>query len=253
MSNQNFALQLYSLRTESAQDFPATLRSVAAMGYKAVEFAGYHGHSATELRQIMDDCGLVSAGTHTHLDTLSDDNLKATAEFNAELGCAYLVVPYVSPEEYGGRQGMMRLAEKLTQASRTAAEYGALVGYHNHTWEFQTEHGDGELPMELLAINTPPEVILQVDTGNAKDGGGDPVEFIEKWAKRVVTVHLKPSAKNFENYFIGSDDTNWQSVFAALNPDVTKHYIVEQERYPEPLTPSECVARDLKFLQGMGS
>lgn len=253
MSNQDFAVQLYSLRDACAQDFPATLRKVADIGFKAVEFAGYHGHSAKEIRQILDDCGLVSAGTHTSLDSVSDDNLKATAEFNAELGCSFLVVPYVSPEQFGGRSGMMRLAEKLTQASRTAAEYGARVGYHNHAWEFQTEHGDGEIPMELLAINTPPEVILQVDTGNAKDGGGDPIEFIEKWQKRVVTVHLKPSSKDFARYFIGEDDTDWKAVFAALDMNVTQHIIVEQERYPEPLSPAECVARDLKFLQGMGS
>ncbi len=249
--NFPFALQLYSLRAESALDFPATLRKVVEIGYKAVEFAGYHGHSARELRQILDDCGLVSAGSHTALDTVSDDNLKATAEFNAELGCSYLVVPYTSPEQFGGRQGVMRLAEKLTQASQTASEFGARVGYHNHAWEFQTAHGDGEIPMEILAINTPPEVILQVDTGNAKDGGGDPIEFLDKWKSRVVTVHLKPSAKDFANYFIGEDDTDWQGVFAAINPNVTQHYIVEQERYPEPLSPSECVARDLKNLQGM--
>lgn len=253
MSNQNFALQLYSLRAESAIDFPATLRSVAEIGFKAVEFAGYHGFSAPELKKLLDDNGLQCAGTHTSLDSVSDQNLQATAEFNAILGNPYLIVPGVGAEYQGSRDGALRLAETLAQASRTAAEFGARVGYHNHSWEWQSVGESGDFAMELLAINTPPEVILQVDTGNALDGGGDPIEFLEKWQKRVVTVHLKPSTQNFEKYFIGEDDTDWKGVFEALSSDATQFYIVEQERYPEPLTPLECVARDLKWLQGMES
>ncbi|HEX9996281.1 MAG TPA: sugar phosphate isomerase/epimerase [Abditibacterium sp.] len=252
MSTPPLSLQLYSLRDDSAKDFAATIQAVAAMGYEAVEFAGYHGLSAPELKKILDDCGLKSAGTHTALDTVSDDNLKETAEFNAILGNPTLIVPYVSPEQFGGREGALRLAEALTQASRTAAEFGAKVGYHNHAWEFQAEHGGGELPMELLAINTPPEVILQVDTGNAQEGGGDPIPFIEKWRNRILTVHLKPFSKDFERYYIGEDDSNWEGILGALEGGPTQFIIVEQERYPEPNTPQDCVARCLKNLRAMG-
>ena len=42
------AVQLYSVRDDSAQDFFGTIAKVAAMGYEGVEFAGYHGKSAAE-------------------------------------------------------------------------------------------------------------------------------------------------------------------------------------------------------------
>ena len=252
MSKTPLALQLYSLRDACAQDLGAVIQSVGEMGYEAVEFAGYFGHSASEIRKMLDDAGLKSAGTHTALDSISDDDLEKTAAFNAELGCSFLIVPYTSPDQFGGREGVMRLAEKLTQASKTAAEFGARVGYHNHAWEFQTQHGDGELPMELLAINTPPEVILQVDTGNAQEAGYNPVEFIDKWKNRIVSVHLKPIAANFENYFVGEDDSDWPAIFAALEGGRTQTFIIEQERYPEPNSPHECVARCLKNLREMG-
>ena len=45
-----FALQLYSVRNECAKDLVGTVTAVAKMGYKAVEFAGYHGRDARTLR-----------------------------------------------------------------------------------------------------------------------------------------------------------------------------------------------------------
>lgn len=251
MTKTPLALQLYSLRDDSAQDFPATIRAVAQMGYEAVEFAGYHNHSAQELKDLLDETGLKCAGTHTSLDSVSDANIEATAAFNATFGNKYLIVPGVGAEYRGTRDGAMRLAEKLTQASKTAAEFGALVGYHNHGWEFEPFGQIGDYTMELLAVNTPPEVILQLDTGNAQEGGADPIAFIETWKSRMRTVHLKPFSKDFERYFIGEDDSDWKGIFEAIG-DTTQFFIIEQERYPEPNTPQQCVARCLKNLREMG-
>ena len=66
-------LQLYSVRNDCAKDLPGVLRAVARMGYEGVEFAGYHGRSAKELRQLLDDNGLKCCGTHTGLNTLLGD------------------------------------------------------------------------------------------------------------------------------------------------------------------------------------
>ncbi|MDP6107122.1 MAG: sugar phosphate isomerase/epimerase, partial [Candidatus Brocadiia bacterium] len=51
-------LQLYSVRDDSARDLPGTLEAVAKMGYTGVEFAGYHGYGADDLRKMLDDLGL---------------------------------------------------------------------------------------------------------------------------------------------------------------------------------------------------
>ena len=60
---------------------PAVLRAVARMGYEGVEFAGYYGRSAAELRKLLDDNGLKCCGTHTGLNTiLGDELLVAVAE-----------------------------------------------------------------------------------------------------------------------------------------------------------------------------
>ena len=82
-------LQLYSVRTECKADLPAVLKAVAAMGYEGVEFAGYHGRDAAELRRLLDENGLRCCGTHLGMEALTGDELKRTVELNQNLGNAF--------------------------------------------------------------------------------------------------------------------------------------------------------------------
>ena len=254
MTNIPFALQLYSLRADAPKDVPATLTEVAQMGYQAVEFAGYYDLSAPDLKKMLDDNGLQCAGTHTSLDSVGDDKIQETAEWMATLGSPFLIVPGVGKEYQGTRDGALRLAEKLSQASKTAAEFGARVGYHNHAWELAPFAG-GSNALEILATNTPSEVVLQVDTGNLQEAGVAPVEFLETWSKRLGTVHLKPYVKEreaeFGRYFIGEDDSDWPAILGAINPQHTQFLIVEQEHYPNDLTPMQCVRKCIDNLKAM--
>src|ERR1035437_8717222 len=71
-------LQLYSLREQCKTGLPGMLAAVSKIGYKGVEFAGYHGRSAQELRKLLDDNGLVPCGTHTPYESVQGDKLKET-------------------------------------------------------------------------------------------------------------------------------------------------------------------------------
>src|SRR2546423_358939 len=73
MAQIPIALQMYTLRNESARDFAGTLREVAKIGYAGVELAGTGGLSAAELRRLLDDLNLRAAGSHTGLDALEGD------------------------------------------------------------------------------------------------------------------------------------------------------------------------------------
>jgi sugar phosphate isomerase/epimerase len=248
MSKVSYAVQLFALRDDCAQDFPATLRAVKAMGYEAVEFFGYHGHSAETLKQMLDDNGLQAVGTHLWLGALSDDKIKEVAEFNAILGNPYLNAG--GGEEYSGnREGALRLAEDVAHIAQAAAAHGAQFGYHNHSWEFWRVGENGDYTMEILAANTPPEVLFQLDTGNTQEGGADPIPFIEKWKHRMPTVHLKSFAKNHEPRYIGEDESDWKGILNALEGGPTSFYIVDQGHWPPESTAQECVARCLRNLQ----
>jgi len=77
VSSIPMGLQLYSVRSECARDLPGTLKAVAKMGYDGVEFAGYYGYSAQDIRKLLDDFGLKCCGTHTSLASLLSENCPA--------------------------------------------------------------------------------------------------------------------------------------------------------------------------------
>ena len=250
MSKLPIGLQLYSVRKDCEQDLPGVLSSVAKMGYDGVEFAGYYGRTAQELRALLDDVGLKCCGTHTPMSTILGDELEKTAEFNHILGNHYLIVPWL-PEQYRGtREAWLNTAGVFKEAAERAAGLGSVVGYHNHAIEFQAI--DGELPWDTFFANTPPSVVMQVDIGNALHGGGDPVPYIARYPGRALTVHLKEYSATNDKALFGEGDVNWPEAFQLCETvGGTEWYIVEQESYAYP--PLECVDRCLQNLRAMGN
>ncbi len=242
-------LQLYSVREDCRKDFPGVLEAVAKMGYDGVEFAGYYDRSAKELRRMLDDNGLKCCGTHTDLKTLMDDNFQGTVDFNKEIGNKYLIVPSLPERELQTKKAWLDMAAVFNDMSEKAVEQDMLVGYHNHTFEFKAING--ELPFDIFFGNTNKEVIMQLDTGHALRGGGDPGQLLKNYPGRAVTVHLKEYAANNPKALIGEGDINLKQIFKACETvGGTEWYIVEQEQYPYP--PLESVERCIKTLRNMG-
>jgi len=236
-------VQLYSVRKDCAANFPATLSAVAAIGYQGVEFAGYYNYSAKELRKILDDNGLKCCGTHTHLNTLTGEELEKTVEYNQILGNKYLICPSLPEEKRRTIQDWYGLAELFNQISEKVKAAGMRVGYHNHTFEFQPL--DGQIPWDVFAVNTNKNVILQLDTSNASHGGVDAVAVLKKYPGRAGTVHLKEYSRTNDKALIGEGDIDWQQVFAFCeSAGGTEWYIIEEEKDAYP--PLEAIERCFK-------
>jgi len=106
------AIQLYSLRNECAEDFAGTLKKVKEMGYDGVEFAGLHGKSAAEVKQMCADNGLVPISAHVpYLDMVADP--KGVLGQYAEIGCKFVAIPYLN-EDY--RPGTDKFPEVIENA-----------------------------------------------------------------------------------------------------------------------------------------
>jgi sugar phosphate isomerase/epimerase len=249
MARIPIALQLFSIRMNCERDLPGTLEAVAQMGYDGVEFAGYYGRSAKELRAMLDDLGLAVAGTHIGLDTLLGDRLAETVEFNRTLGNRFLIVPGLPEERRNSRQAWLETAGLFNEIADKLAGEGMFTGYHNHHIEFTPM--EGELPWDTFVGNTRPEVVMQVDLGNAMHGGADPIPFLQRYPGRAITVHLKEYSSTNPKALIGEGEVRWEEVFRLCETTGgTEWYIVEQESYAYP--PLECVERCLKALKAMG-
>jgi len=128
---------------------------------------------------------------------------------------------------------------------------GMLVGYHNHAIEFQPVNGD--LPWDVFFGATVPDVVMQLDTGNAMHGGVSSdgiLEILKRYPGRAVTVHLKEFSSTDEKALIGEGDTRWKDFFSLCETvGGTEWYIVEQESYA--YSPLECVKLCVDNLREM--
>ncbi|NLC58398.1 MAG: sugar phosphate isomerase/epimerase [Armatimonadetes bacterium] len=239
-------LQLYSVRDDCARDLPGVLKAVAAMGYQGVEFAGYYGRSAEELRKLLDENGLVCCGTHIGLETLLGDQFEATVRFNKTLGNKFLIVPGLPAERTASRQAWLETARLFNEIAKKLEPHGMYVGYHNHTVEFKPL--DNELPWDTFFGNTDKRVVMQFDTGNALAGGAEAAPFLRRYPGRALTVHIKEHSATNDKALVGEGDVKWAEILSLLRRTAnTEWYIIEQESYAYP--PLECVEKCLRNFE----
>lgn len=238
-------VQLYSVREEAAKDLPKVLEAIGKMGYKGVEFAGYHGweKKPRQLRKLLDDNGLKCCGTHTALETVTGEALKATAELHTVLGNPYLIVPSLSVKDADGWRTM---AQTFNEIAAKASPLGMRVGYHAHAGDFKKL--GGLTSWEIFFDATNADVIMQLDTGNCMEGGGDPVAMLKKYPGRSTTVHLKEHGGP-AGAVIGEGDVPWQEVLDICETTGgTAWYIVEHETGQDPLASVKGCLEGLRKL-----
>ncbi len=244
-----FGLQLYSVREECARDLVGTVTAVAKMGYKAVEFAGYHGRDAKTLRQLLDDTGLKCCGTHLGLDQLLGDNLAKTVEFNHILGNPFLIVASLPGNYTKTRQSWEEAADRFSEIAERLKPDRMRTGYHNHSIEFKPI--EGALPWDIFFNRASKAVVIQFDTGNGMEDGGDPMVFLKKHPGRVASMHVKSFSKARPNALIGDDELPWKEIFRLAETIAgVEWYIIEYERDAYP--PLVSVQKTLEVMRRWG-
>jgi sugar phosphate isomerase/epimerase len=120
--------------------FRYTFEQLAAMGYAQVEFAGYTqstsilGRQITpaEIRQAMDDTGLVANGSHIGF---SDDSIEAQLDIAETLGLPNLGTASI-PTGSRYKSDWQRAADDFNRWGALAAARGIKLYQHNHHAEY---------------------------------------------------------------------------------------------------------------------
>jgi sugar phosphate isomerase/epimerase len=240
-------VQLYTVRDLTKNDFEGTIARVAQIGYKEVEFAGYFGHSADQVKAVLDKNGLKAPSTHVQYDEL-DDKFPSVIEFSKTIGLEYIICPWI-PEELRKSPDIWKQAsEKFNKCGEQSKAAGIEFGYHNHWFEFLPTNG--VLPYdELLRFSDPNLVKMEMDLCWISTTGTDPVKYFEKYPGRFPLVHVKDvktmpkvtqgGAQNFGDTVdlteVGSGVIDWKRIFAHADKAGIKHYIVEHDRPKQPL------------------
>ncbi|MGB8474709.1 MAG: sugar phosphate isomerase/epimerase family protein [Candidatus Acidiferrum sp.] len=240
-------LELYSVRNALKQDLDGTVRAVAAMGYQCVEFyAPYFEWTESQakgMKKLLDDLGIRCYSTHNDSSYLGPEKISRARDLNRILECKYVVM--ASSHEKPGPDGWKAVADMLNFAADKLEPSGLQAGYHNHQTEFTPE--SGVRPIEILAKNTKPSVMLQLDVGTCIEAGSDPVAWIRSNPGRIRSLHLKdwsPDPGKGYTVLFGEGVADWKDIFAAAETaGGVEYYLIEQEgsRFPELETAKKCL------------
>jgi sugar phosphate isomerase/epimerase len=254
MANLPIALQLYTVRDQTAKDYAGTVRQVAKMGYHGVEFANPKPPHA-ELKALMKETGLKVAGGHEGLPGL-EDNLDTLITEYQDLGCSFITLPSI-PGEWREAKDFGPLFAKVDAIGKRCRERGVTLCYHNHEFEFKLKVGDKTFFDALYASTDPSHLQAQIDTYWVYFAGLDPAAVIKQYAGRCPLIHLKDMPKDFTKFErpakfaeVGEGQVDMRAIFAASEASGAKWYIVEQDQCARPSL--ESAQLSLTNLKKMG-
>ncbi len=240
-------LELYSVRDELKKDPEGTVRAVAQMGYQGVEFYApyfeWPESQTKQMRKLLDDLGIRCFSTHNDSSYLSTEKIGRARDMNLILGSNYVVMASSDPKP--GLDGWKAIADALNVAADRLESSGLKAGYHNHQREFIPV--ENQRPIEILAKNTKPSIVLQLDVGTCLEAGSDPVAWIRANPGRIRSLHLKDwSPEPAKGYAVLFDEgaAQWKNIFeAAESAGGVEYYLIEQEgsRFSELDTVRRCL------------
>lgn len=227
----SISYQLYCSR-----NFPPledTLTMLAAAGYRDVEgYGGLYG-DLPGVQAALDKAGLKMPTGHFGLAQIEDET-EAMLNVARTLKMEAVIVPFVPVDQRPtDAAGWAAFGQRLVKAGKPFQDAGFAFGWHNHAFEFDSL-GGADLPIDLIAAASP-DLKLELDLGWVRVSGHDPVAWIEKFAGRIVAVHVKDIAPDGQNADedgwadVGHGIMPWGPIKAALDAAGVTRYVVEHD------------------------
>jgi sugar phosphate isomerase/epimerase len=241
-------LQLYTIAEALGHDFDGALKTVAAIGYRAVESSlVLNGHDALQLKQLFGGLGLKWESAHcagdellSGLDTTIETAHWATLRY---VVCAFPPIPHGFTQAIAGMsaddwRANADLFNKIGAAMKPA---GIQFAYHNHNLEFRSLPGEKSVEAtgyDILLGRTDPDLVkLELDCGWMASAGLDPAEYLARYPGRYAMLHIKDLTRDhvpntelkMTSATVGAGTVDWKRVFAAASKAQIKGYYVEQE------------------------
>ena len=263
------ALQLYSVREDLEKDFLGTLKKVKAIGYEGGELAGLYGKSAEEVKNAFDEAGLVPISAHVAYQDLMPD-IQGVVKTYSDIGCKYIVIPYLPEDLRYGTEKYPEVVDGIKQIGKVCNEYGIVLLYHNHDFEFATNE-KGEYVLDALYNEVPANLLqTEIDTCWVNVAGENPCDYVRKYTGRAPIVHLKDfvgeknknmykligieeeekkSEGNFEFRPLGYGKQNVQAIVDAARDAGATWVIAEQDEPSMGKSRMECAEMSYKYIK----
>jgi len=246
----DISIQLFTLREQLKADYEGTIRTLAEIGFRKVEPAGFPGTTPEAAARLFAELGIEAPSCHGGLP-IGDDK-QQVIETALTMGHKYLItgVPPGAKDNYQSADAVDAMAEVYAEAAANAAEHGLQVGYHNHDWDLVEI--DGEPAHRRFLARTPESVLYEADLFWVAKAGLDPVAFVEELGDRGRCLHFKDGVLGEVDGApfrpAGTGEVPLQAAFAAAK-DHAEYLAVELDRYDGDLM--QAVEQSFTFLTAL--
>lgn len=228
----------YTFRHQFEEDIPGTLDLIQEMGFRHIEFSSLFGATAAELRELLDERGLVCTSYGVSYNALVEDT-EAVIEEAKALGAEYVRVASIPHEAPFDVEDAARAAEDFNSAGRVLAENGLSFAYHNHGFEFRPHEG-GTFFDYLVEHTDPDYVSFEMDVFWVAHPGHDPVALLQQYPDRFKLMHLKDLKEGVEGDYsgsapadydvpLGSGQVDFPALLQAAQDSAIEYFYIEDE------------------------
>lgn len=242
-------LQLYSIRDQvSSLGFAQVFETLAAIGYKAIEFAGYTQGSVgpitpAQIRQLMDANGLIGVGSHV---SISNTNIQQVLDAAQTLGLSYVGLASASSQT-NTVAGWQQTAANFNSWGAAASARGIKFYWHNHQTEFgfTVDEPTTRIYDILLDETDPALVFMEMDIywayvgqylyGRAPFPAFEPLDYVTANQARYPLFHVKEGKRNqaspngYDMEDVGQGHIDFESFFCALADRNSHWYLWERD------------------------
>lgn len=215
-------LSKLSFQLYSARNFPTLSNQLATLqklGYHNVEpYGGLYGDApafAAELKAHH----LHAPTGHFGMDQLEGDfdwSLKVAEALHMKVViCPYILVEHRPKDGAGWKHW----GERLAAVGHKFAKHGIHFAWHNHDFEL-TKLADGTFPLDHI-LSADKALGWEADLGWISRAGEDPIHWLNKYAGRVVALHVKDIAAKAEPVVedgwadVGHGTLDWSKIIPA--------------------------------------
>jgi sugar phosphate isomerase/epimerase len=225
-------VQLYTVRGEMSKDFEGSLKKIADIGYKEVEFAGYYNRTPQQVKEILNRYGLEAPSAHVPLNDIQT-KMDAAIETAKIIGHKLLVCPWLDVKDRKTIDDYKHHAATFNKAAEACRKAGIEFAYHNHDFEFIPI--DGKMPFDVILEGTDRNLVkIELDLYWVKKGKQNALTLMSNNPGRIVAFHVKDMDNTPKEFFteVGRGTINFKEIFAQSKKAGVKYFIVEQDQSP---------------------
>jgi len=247
---ERIGLELYAVRRAMGRDPEGTLAAIRAIGYTDVELLwSFNNFNRTpaQVAATLKSEGLRAPSAHMSAETIFV-GWERSLDIAKQLGHEYLIVPDFEDWTKRTIDDWLEWADRFNAAGAVARRAGIWLAFHNEP--YHQKPIDGRVPLDAFIGRLDPSVTrLQLDVGNMLMGGGDPMQYLQKYPDRFWSFHLKDTvADRSSDTRLGTGIFDFKRFLAAVPALSSKPCYVEDENAADELAAARS---NFQYLQGL--